>query len=97
MLPENTDNSHSKIPEEILGMVQAAVTAAINDNKKEIGNTFWDTKSAAKYLNVSQQYLEIARHRGEGPAFYRLLRRIRYRRSDLDDWMDKRRQDPEAE
>jgi excisionase family DNA binding protein len=44
---------------------------------------------AAEYLRVSRQYLQIARHRGDGsgPSYIKLARAIRYRRDALDAWM----------
>jgi excisionase family DNA binding protein len=50
---------------------------------------YFTTKDAAQYLGVSHQYLELARHRGEGPPYYKLSRAIRYKRSDLDEWMNR--------
>ncbi len=60
---------------------------------------FLNTLQAAAYLNVSHQFLEIARHRGEGPTYIRLGgRAIRYgKKNDLDVYMDARRQRPDAE
>jgi predicted DNA-binding transcriptional regulator AlpA len=51
---------------------------------------FLTTVQAAKYLKLSRQYLEIARHRADrsGPEFIKLTRAVRYRRSALDAWMD---------
>lgn len=46
------------------------------------------TPEAAKYLNLSIQYLEIARHRGDGPRYVKLARMVRYKRSDLDQFME---------
>jgi len=61
------------------------------------GSTLYmDTPEAAKYLGVSPQYLEGARHRGEGPPYSKLVRRVKYTRADLDAWMASRRLDPEA-
>jgi len=48
---------------------------------------YFTTKQAATYLGLSPQYLEIARHRGEGPPYIKLARAVRYKRSELDDWM----------
>jgi hypothetical protein len=47
------------------------------------------TVEAAKYLKLSRQFLEAARHRadGSGPAYIKLVRAVRYRRSALDAWM----------
>ncbi len=48
------------------------------------------TAEAAKYLGISKQHLEIARHRGSGPAYCRPSdsRIIRYRTDQLDAWME---------
>jgi hypothetical protein len=45
------------------------------------------THGAAEHLAVSEQLLEIARHRGEGPPFVRVNRAIRYSRRELDAWL----------
>ena len=48
----------------------------------------FDTKQAAAYLNCSARFLEIKRIQGGGPRFVRLSpKMIRYRKSDLDDWV----------
>lgn len=48
---------------------------------------YLNTPEAAAYLRCSKQLLEIARHRREGPPYYKLGRAVRYRKSALDDWM----------
>ncbi|GLS28870.1 hypothetical protein SAMN04488498_101411 [Mesorhizobium albiziae] len=45
------------------------------------------TKAAARYLGLSYQWLEIARHRGGGPLFVKLGRAVRYDTQDLDSFM----------
>jgi predicted DNA-binding transcriptional regulator AlpA len=47
------------------------------------------TVEAARYLKLSRQFLEAARYRadGSGPAYIKLERAVRYRRSALDEWM----------
>lgn len=51
-----------------------------------------DTKTLSRWLGVSQQWCEIARHRGYGPKFVRLgKRRVRYRRIDVLSWLETRR------
>ncbi len=52
------------------------------------------TIQAAAYLGLSRQYLEIARHKGEGMPFVKLSRCVRYKRSDLDAYMAARRRQP---
>jgi hypothetical protein len=51
------------------------------------------TEGASTYTNYSTQFLEIARHRadGSGPPYIKQARAVRYRRADLDAWMEGRR------
>ena len=50
-----------------------------------------NTRTLADWLGVSVQFLEIGRHRGYGPPFIRLsTRRVRYKRSDVLDWLAER-------
>ena len=47
------------------------------------------TEDAAAYLGLSQSLLHKLRLTGGGPAFVRLAgRSIRYRRADLDAWVN---------
>ena len=55
------------------------------------------TVEAASYLGLSRQYLEILRHRGDGPEYIKLGRAVRYKRTDLDDWMADHRRRHTAE
>jgi predicted DNA-binding transcriptional regulator AlpA len=51
------------------------------------------TKEVAEWLGVSQQFLEIARHKGKGhgPKYVRVSdRMIRYRVSDVIAWLKER-------
>lgn len=43
---------------------------------------------SAEY-RLSPNTLRYWRHRGEGPASFRLGRRVMFRRSDVDDWVQK--------
>lgn len=51
---------------------------------------FLNTEEAACYLNLKKSTLEAWRCRGGGPSFVRLGRAIRYRKSDLDWWVESR-------
>jgi len=82
--------------EELREIIRTEVSAVVSETLADTGPKFLNTKTAAAYLGVSPQFLEIARHRGEGPAYSRLTRQIRYQRDDLDGWMNKRRLDPES-
>jgi predicted DNA-binding transcriptional regulator AlpA len=59
------------------------------NSASELGSPprYFNTKQAASYLNLSHQYLEIARHKGGGPQYIKLAKAVRYRQEDLDVWM----------
>ena len=58
---------------------------------------FLNTCRAAAYLDLSSRTLDGYRVSGEGPAFHRFGNRVRYRKSDLDEWAAKRRATTTAE
>lgn len=83
--------------EQMRAVIREELSSIIVDALKQNGGTIYlDTPEAAEYLGVSPQFLEGARHRGDGPPYSRLVRRVKYTRDDLDNWMLKRRLDPEA-
>jgi hypothetical protein len=51
---------------------------------------------AAKILSCSAQTLRNYRHLGKGPAYSKKNRMVRYKMSDLLDFMNSGRIDPEA-
>jgi predicted DNA-binding transcriptional regulator AlpA len=65
---------------------------------KEPATEYLTTVEAASYLKLSRQFLEGARYRGDGsgPAFIKLTRAVRYRRSALDAWMAKHNRSPDT-
>ncbi|HEY8271555.1 MAG TPA: helix-turn-helix domain-containing protein [Pseudobdellovibrionaceae bacterium] len=46
-----------------------------------------NTKNMAEYLNMSQSWARQARMRGDGPPFLKIGRTVRYRKTDVDEWM----------
>ena len=66
----------------VLGLLHATATA-------DIERGYFETFSAAAFVDLSPAYLRRLRARGEGPIFYRLGRRVVYRRSDLDEWVSR--------
>jgi predicted DNA-binding transcriptional regulator AlpA len=53
-----------------------------------------DEREAAKYLGVSSGVLRLWRAQGTGPRYYRAgSKLIRYRRRDLDGWIEERLSD----
>ena len=53
-------------------------------------NPFLDSSQAAEYLNLKRTTLEAWRCRGGGPRFVKLGRLVKYRRSDLDEFIEAR-------
>ena len=49
-----------------------------------------DTSEAAARVRLSKPTLERLRLTGNGPAFVKLGRAVRYRKADLDDWLASR-------
>jgi len=52
--------------------------------------TFLDSDQAAQYIGLKRTTLEAWRCRGGGPKFAKLGRAVRYRKADLDDWIESR-------
>jgi len=51
---------------------------------------FLNTRQAAEFLGMQPQTLDAWRCRGCGPRFVKLGRAVRYRRADLDAWVESR-------
>lgn len=49
------------------------------------------TQEAAEYVRLGKPTMERFRTSGDGPVYYQLGGAVRYRRSDLDVWLDSRR------
>lgn len=49
-----------------------------------------DERQAAEYLSLSPRTLQTWRQRGNGPRFLKLGRSVRYRRADLDAFIESR-------
>lgn len=56
--------------------------------------TLFDTEQAAAYLGCAISTLEWYRFDGRGPAYYKTGRRVRYKLSDLDAYMEAGRVEP---
>jgi len=52
--------------------------------------------AAARFLTTEPRTLEAWRYKATGPVFIRVGRAIRYRRSDLETWLNARRVDYES-
>lgn len=58
------------------------------DNKIE---QFYTEEPIAEFLNISVKTLRAMRLRGDGPPFYKLGGSVRYRLSDIEQWIEERR------
>ena len=55
------------------------------------------SKKAASYLGISEAALRLWRSHGEGPRYFRAGEKlVRYRRADLDAWIEARLSAPVA-
>lgn len=61
-----------------------------------IDQLVYDEHTAAQMLMVQPQTLAAWRSRGQGPAFVRVGRAVRYLRSDLEQFLRAGRVDPTA-
>lgn len=57
----------------------------------------FDTHEAAAYCKLSASTLEKLRVSGNGPAFLKPRRRVVYRLSDIDTWLDASRRGSTSE
>ena len=53
-----------------------------------------DIRAAANYIGCSAAGLRSWRSHGRGPRYYRAGRLVRYRKSDLDKWIEKQSCEP---
>jgi len=54
----------------------------------EDGHPYLSSRQAALHLGVSEAALRLWRSQGRGPRYFRLNRLVRYRRLDLDAWVE---------
>ena len=56
-------------------------------DEQAAGDELLNVIELAALLHVSKQFLDIARFKGEGPAFLKLGRRVLYRKEDVRQWL----------
>ncbi len=56
----------------------------------QISHELLTTDQAARALACSAIYLAVLRTKGGGPTFLKIGRNVRYRRSDLEAWLNSR-------
>ena len=63
-------------------------------------NALMDTAQAAEYLNMTERFMIDTRWKGDGPRYIKIggkFGRVRYRRADLDAWVEQHVVDPGVE
>jgi len=72
-----------KLRDEIVAIVKNALA-------KALPREWMNTEQAARYLGCSTQHLEIGRAKGNRglPPYSKQGRMVRYRRSELDAWLE---------
>lgn len=78
----NDECTHRVLPGTITPFEQHMVMVM-----KLVKSEYLSTSQASDFLGLSKQFLEISRHKGDGPPYVKLARLVKYRRSDLDKWM----------
>jgi excisionase family DNA binding protein len=70
-----------------------SILVSINQDREAFFMTdqFLDTKQAAQYLGLKKNTLDVWRLRGGGPIFCKFGRAVRYRKQDLDAFVEKNR------
>ena len=82
MQRDRDNQSRQSAPAEL-----GSTTAARPRTTMSSNGEFLCVKQAAAFLNVSKSYLDKLRCHGGGPMFVRLgMRKILYRRADLESW-----------
>ncbi len=72
------------------GIVANAIARKGNSSVIDYQNTLTPTQ-AAKYVGISEAALRLWRAEGKGPRFFRAGQKlIRYRRIDIDQWIEAR-------
>lgn len=64
---------------------------ATTQDPRAVPGALLDTAQAARFLGLGERTLQNWRVRGEGPAFLRTGRAVRYAPEDLARWLDARR------
>jgi len=54
------------------------------------GEAMWNHEQTAAYLGIEPQTLYLLNHQGKGPKRYKVGRYNRYRKADVDHWLETR-------
>lgn len=48
----------------------------------------WNARELADYLGLAYSTVEFWRNKGRGPRYFRVGKYVRYRKSDVDAWLE---------
>ena len=77
------------ITAESLPIINSKDSKVLKTSQNNLTELLLNEKEASKFVNLSVSFLKLHRMRGDGPLFLKLGRCVRYRLSDLNDWLDK--------
>ena len=69
---------------------------ATSNTRREMDRNLLTEEETAEYISMSRGFLRIARcntadkKRTSGPPFIKIGRAVRYKKSELDKWLDRR-------
>lgn len=70
----------------------------VDSHKEErMGNDRLIPDKAAHYIGISVHLLNKWRSQGKGPPYYKLGGIVKYKRKDLDEWVEAQRVTPEGQ
>jgi len=77
----------------ILEVIRATVSETLKQlrSRPPTAPATLNTTDAAHYLGISPSKLSRLRHEGKGPPFVRIGAAVRFKTSDLDNWLAERR------
>lgn len=83
------DPNYSSLPPFTKQLIEETVQAVIKELEKSnlFPESLFDTPQTAQYLNTSASLLSLLRAKDKGPPYVQIESAIRYRRSDIDNWL----------
>jgi predicted DNA-binding transcriptional regulator AlpA len=78
--------THDQEPQIVKKIDRSNLPNPVNDSDR-----FLDDHEAAEFVGLKKQTLQVWRINGQGPAFYKIGRSVKYRLSDLIAYIESRR------
>jgi excisionase family DNA binding protein len=78
-------------------MLVLKTASPLSPTISSVDERLWTEQEAADYLQVAVGTLRRWRAEGTGPPALRVGRNVRYRRSDVDGWLERQSELPEQD